>query len=241
MKNILEICSVSWLDCKEAQAHGADRIELCASMAAGGLTPSLATFQLVKKHCHIPIAVMIRPRGAGFCYSDEDMEVMLLDAKIFLEQGASAIVFGCLDKNRHVDIKQTQQLCDLAHSYGKEAVFHRAIDQCEDIFMEVEKLRTIGIDRVLTAGGDGNAEEYVSILQQLQTMYGDDMQIQMCGNIRKGNVVPLMKQTNIWNIHSACRIFLQDPSDAKSDKLSYANAYDAVSIPEVEQMAAFIH
>lgn len=237
VKPILEICSVSWKDCQDAQKHGANRIELCASMAAGGLTPSFATFQLAKEHCTIPIAVMIRSRGAGFCYSDEDIEVMRKDAELFLQNGASAIVFGFLTKDRHVDEKLTKTFIDLAHAYQAEAVFHRAIDQCTNIVSEVQVLKKIGIDRVLTAGGSGNAEQYIDILKQLQNDYGQDMQIQMCGNIRSDNVKTLMNDTSIWNVHSACRIFLQDESDPVEDTLTYANAYDAVSQIEVERMA----
>lgn len=241
MKNILEICAVSLKDCIEAERNGADRIELCASMAAGGLTPSFGMFSLVRKHLHIPIAVMIRVRGAGFCYGEEDYEVMKQDARMFLEHGANAIVFGFLTPERHVDVEKTKEFCELAHKYHAEAVFHRAIDQCEDLLKEADVLQKTGVDRILTAGGPGNAAAYMEVLIQLQKRFGEHMQIQICGNIRSDNAAESIEKTGAWNVHSACRIFLQDPSDPKADTLDYTNAYDAVSQEEVKRMAEILH
>lgn len=39
---------------------------------------------------------MVRPRGAGFCYSDEDFSVMCEDARRFSRMGADGVVFGFL-------------------------------------------------------------------------------------------------------------------------------------------------
>lgn len=39
---------------------------------------------------------MVRPRGAGFCYSPEDFEVMEAECRELLENGADGIAFGCL-------------------------------------------------------------------------------------------------------------------------------------------------
>lgn len=227
----LEICCVSLSDCIEAQEGGSSRIELCSSMAAEGLTPSYGLFQLVKQQCDIPVVVMIRPRGVGFCYNSLDYNVMKQDAHIFLSAGAEGIVFGFLDKYRNVDKKRVKEFIDIAHQYGKEAVFHRAIDQCNNILEEIRELISLGIDRVLTAGGKGNATDHIEVLQQLQSLYKD--KIQMCGSIRSNNVLDLMKSTKILQIHSACRTFEQDPSDEKSQTLNYQNAYDKVSIEEV--------
>lgn len=237
MKKTLEICCVSLKDCIHAQENGADRIELCASMAAGGLTPSFGMFQLVKKHCHIPIMIMIRPRGAGFCYNEEDFMVMKEDANYFLEHGADGIVFGCLNEYRHIDIEKTNELITIAHKFHKEAVFHRAIDQCIDIVSEANVLTELGIDRILTAGGSKNAQDHVMVLKKLQEMYGKITQIQMCGSIREDNVSQLIQKTSIVNVHSACRMFKQDASDAKDIVLSYHNAYDLVCKEQVKAMA----
>lgn len=241
MRTILEVCCVSLQDCLDAERSGAKRIELCASMAAGGLTPSFGLFQLVKERCKLPVMVMVRPRGAGFCYADEDFEVIKRDAALFLENGADGIVFGILDKDRHIAVEKTKELCNLAHAYEKDAVFHRAIDQCTDIVKEIETLCRLEFDRVLTAGGAGNAEEQSDVLKLLQQRYKHRVQIQMCGNIRDHNVAELVRKTGICNIHTACRIFHQDISDPRASRLFYDNAYDAVNAVQISAMVQILN
>ena len=39
-------------------------------------------------------------KGGGFCYSDEEYDTMLMDAKILLEHGADGIAFGFLTEEK---------------------------------------------------------------------------------------------------------------------------------------------
>ena len=94
-KNIyLEVCCGSVDDSIEAQIGGAQRVELNSSMFFGGLTPSLGAIIEAKKRLNIPVIVMIRPRGGGFCYTDAEYESMLHDTRLALDYGADGIVFG---------------------------------------------------------------------------------------------------------------------------------------------------
>lgn len=49
VRKMLEICTGSLADCLAAEKGGAKRVELNSALALGGLTPSLATLQAVKK------------------------------------------------------------------------------------------------------------------------------------------------------------------------------------------------
>ena len=98
MDKIVEVCCGSYYDALQAQYGGARRIELNSALHLGGLTPSLATLLKVKDNTDLEVICMVRPRGAGFCYNDEDFEVMKLDAEILLDNGADGIAFGCLDE-----------------------------------------------------------------------------------------------------------------------------------------------
>ena len=69
---IFEVCVNSAISAIEAQLGGADRVELCENMADGGCTPSYGTLIFARKKLQIPIFVMIRPRGADFCYSPDE-------------------------------------------------------------------------------------------------------------------------------------------------------------------------
>lgn len=94
MKPIVEICCGSYSDALAAWKAGATRIELNSALSLGGLTPSLATLKMTKQNTGLKVITMIRPRGAGFCYDEEEYEVMKQDAKIMLENGADGLAFG---------------------------------------------------------------------------------------------------------------------------------------------------
>ena len=71
--NIVEVCCGSLYDARQAALGGADRIELNSALALGGLTPTAATLRLIKAQLpDLPVMAMVRPRGAGFCYLEED-------------------------------------------------------------------------------------------------------------------------------------------------------------------------
>lgn len=57
---------------------------------------------------------MVRPRGGGFCYSDEEYDTMLMDAKILLEHGADGIAFGFLTEEKC--LTKAHEGNDRAHS-----------------------------------------------------------------------------------------------------------------------------
>ena len=74
MKTLVEICCGSYHDALMAQSGKADRIELNSALFMGGLTPSIGTLKLVKRDVSLPVICMVRPRGAGFCYNDAEIE-----------------------------------------------------------------------------------------------------------------------------------------------------------------------
>jgi copper homeostasis protein len=100
---LVEICCGSLEDALEAERGGADRVELCSALFLGGLTPSLGTIIEAKARLKIPIMVMIRPRGGGFCYTEPEMAVMERDTVLAAEQGADGMVFGILNADGGID------------------------------------------------------------------------------------------------------------------------------------------
>ncbi|KAH9829446.1 copper homeostasis CutC domain-containing protein, partial [Rhodofomes roseus] len=102
----LEVCIDSVESAVAAVAGGADRLELCGSLTAGGgVTPSLGMFKAVARAApQVPILVMIRPRTGDFVYSDEELEVMIEDIRIFKLAGAAGVVFGVLTREGEIDV-----------------------------------------------------------------------------------------------------------------------------------------
>lgn len=104
---MLEICCGSHEDALAAYNGGAKQIELNAALALGGLTPSLASLTLTKRHTDLKVICMVRPRGGGFCYSEKEFEVMMADCQLLLVNGADGIVFGFLNPDLTIDINRT--------------------------------------------------------------------------------------------------------------------------------------
>ena len=148
---LLEIC-VDSLDsviaCAEA---GADRIELCASLTEGGLTPSAGILSQARALFPGEIAFMIRPRGGDFAYRPEEIFSMAADIELARDLGADAVVFGCLEPDGALDLSAIETLLDACD--GFPAVFHRAFDVCRDLPGALEILAELGFERILTSGG----------------------------------------------------------------------------------------
>ena len=138
MKPIVEICCGSYSDALAAWEAGATRIELNSALSLGGLTPSLATLKMTKQNTNLKVITMIRPRGVGFSYDEDEYEVMKQDEKIMLENGADGQAFGILDASGHIDATRTQEFVEIIHAEHKEAVFHRAFDCVDDPFQTIE-------------------------------------------------------------------------------------------------------
>jgi copper homeostasis protein len=195
----LEVCCGSVQDCLVAQKVKADRIELNSGLELGGLTPSLGMFMKARTLVDLPIMVMIRPHNGSYDYSELDFEVMKKDAKILLDAGSNGIVFGCLTPEGKIDEKRVKSFVELAK--GKETVFHKAIDEIEDIEEGLEALIRCGITRVLIGGGQGLIDDHLDYLGQLQEKYGDKIQLLPGGGVHKGNLLNLLEKTHVSQIH----------------------------------------
>lgn len=160
----LELCAYSVEACRLAARKGIDRVELCASPADGGITPSLATINRVAQIEGLDTSVMIRPRGGDFLYNDEEFDIMLRDIEYARQAGATGVVFGILTPHGRVDVARTGRLVDAAA--GMETTFHRAIDMTEDYLQAVEDVIAAGCCRILTSGGYDKAIDGIDNIKQ---------------------------------------------------------------------------
>lgn len=242
MKPIVEICCGSYSDALAAFRAGATRIELNSALSLGGLTPSLATLIKVKQDTSLKVIAMVRPRGAGFCYSEEEYEIMKQDAKMMLDHGVDGLAFGFLNSNGTIDQQRTQEFVQLIHSYQKEAVFHRAFDCVEDPFEAMKICIHLKVDRVLTSGLKPKAIDALPLLTKLQQQYGQQIEILVGSGVNKTNALEILETTKVHQVHSSCKDWLQDPTTMMHDvSFAYAlapheNDYEIVSQELVEQL-----
>lgn len=92
-------------DLSSAVKGGASRLEVCGNLGVGGgTTPSLGLLKAIEASVDVPIMAMIRPRTGDFLYSDEEIEVMLEDIRIFKSHGICGVVLGALKADGRVDV-----------------------------------------------------------------------------------------------------------------------------------------
>jgi copper homeostasis protein len=212
---MLEIACFSPASAIAAAKAGADRIELCADYAAGGVTPSLSALQGVRKETTIPINVMIRPRPGDFNYSDAEFEQMRKDIETF-KASVSGFVFGILDSGGRIDEARNRELVEWAAPLP--CTFHRAIDGVEDLQDAVEELIRCGFKAILTSGGMSNALEGAERVGHLQTNFGASMSLILGGGVRSTNVEELKRRSRIHWFHSAAITAPGEEVDAEEVK-----------------------
>lgn len=238
-RDLFEVCAGSVQDCINAQLGGADRVELNSALHLGGLTPSLAMLRLVKEKTSLKVVCMDRPRAAGFCYDDVEIETMFEDAKILLENGADGISFGFLNSDATINVTETKKMVELIHQYQKEAVFHRAFDCVDDPMHAIKQLIDCGVDRILTSGLQPTAMQGTSVLEKLQSAFGDQIELLAGSGINANNIRALKEQTGLHQFHGSCKEWCKDPTTTVGN-VSYAyhesDDYDCVSLEKVRSI-----
>ena len=68
MNHLFEACTGNLQSVREALKGGAERIELCAALPLGGLTPSLGMVRAVREMApRLTVHLLVRPREGDFC------------------------------------------------------------------------------------------------------------------------------------------------------------------------------
>jgi len=239
---LLEICCGSLEDAIEAEAGGADRVELCASLFFGGLTPSFGTIVEARRRLRIPAIVMVRPRGGGFCYTEPEFAAMVADAEAAIDQGVAGLVFGILTPDGAIDRARTKRLRDVAA--GRDAVFHRAFDVTPDPFRALDELVDLGITRVLTSGQQDTVPEGLDLIKKLVDHAGDRIQVMPGGGIKPFNFDEVIARTGCRQIHVAAFTSRRDDSTHNRPFVTFGgalfppeNQYDLTDRTVVEQLA----
>lgn len=197
---MLEVACFNASSAIAAAEAGADRIELCADYAAGGVTPSADALNEIRNATTKPVNVMIRPRPGDFVYTTLQHYQMKLDIVNF-KPVVSGFVFGILDSENRVDEARNRELVDLAA--GLPCTFHRAFDAVPDQAEAVESLIRCGFTSILTSGGQADAVAGAGFVAHLQKDFGDRIKFILGGGVRSTNIAALRQQTNVAWYHSA--------------------------------------
>ena len=198
---ILEACVDSIESALAAEAGGADRIELCAALGEGGLTPSAGTIAVARQRLAIGSHVMIRPRGGDFLYTDAEFASMQRDVEMAKRLGATGVVFGLLLPDGSIDLARTRQLTEQARPLS--VTFHRAFDMTNDPKKALTDLIALGVDRILTSGQAPTAAEGIALLTKLVKQAGDRIVVMPGGSIDEKSLPKILKGTGASEVHVA--------------------------------------
>lgn len=200
----IEICVEGIDGLVAAQQAGADRVELCASLIEGGLTPSLGTVRAALAVATIPFHVIVRPRGGDFLYSRREFDSMLDDVRLLREAGVAGVVVGCLTPDGQIDEARMSALVAAARPLA--VTCHRAFDMTRDPVEAIEALVRCGVDRVLTSGQHDTALEGLDILRRTVAAAAGRIRIMACGGLDAANIAQVLRESGADELHFAAPV-----------------------------------
>ena len=165
MAKLLEICVDSLASARAAIAGGADRLELCSALLAGGLTPYEGLLRQIRAESDIPIRCLMRPRPGDFLYDREELDLMVHQISALKNAGADGFVIGCLTPEGDLDMDAMKPLVNACGSCG--ITLHRCIDVSRVPVDTYRQASSLGIDTVLTSGAAASCKAGQAVIAQL--------------------------------------------------------------------------
>ena len=172
---VLEICVDSLASARAAIAGGADRLELCSALLAGGLTPYEALLRQIRAESDIPIRCLMRPRPGDFLYTPEERELMRRQILQLKNAGANGFVIGCLTPQGDLDTDAMKPLMEACCGCG--VTLHRCIDVSRDPLETCRQAYKLGIDTVLTSGAAASCAQGQDMIARLIALHGPEILI----------------------------------------------------------------
>ena len=218
MSAILEICVDDAAGVDAAVAGGADRIELCSALELGGLTPSGALLDhALRAGC--PVHMMIRPRGGGFFYDEDDLALMVEEIGGAVARGAAGVVVGALRPDGGLDRAALARFRDAARD--ATIVLHRAIDLVPDPVAAVGEAIELGYDKILSSGGASTAVEGMATLAAMVAAAGERLSVIAGSGVTPDNVARIIAGTGVREVHGSASSPGPEP-DAATLRLGFA-------------------
>ncbi|HET7562472.1 MAG TPA: copper homeostasis protein CutC [Rhodanobacteraceae bacterium] len=200
---VLEVAANSVASALAAQAGGAVRVELCAALELGGLTPSHAAIAMAQERLDIPVHVLIRPRAGDFVFDDLECEEMQRDIEACKTRGCAGVVLGILTDEGEVDVPRCRALMDAAQEMS--VTFHRAFDFTRDPGRALAAIIALGCDRLLTSGQRADALAGAPLIRRLIEQARDRITIMPGGGITAQNIVTIAEATGAREFHASAK------------------------------------
>lgn len=205
----IEVCCASLDEAREAKAGGAIRIELCAAITCGGVTPSHGTIQsIVEAGLGLDVNVLIRAREGGFCYSAAEIDTMCRDIEYCRRTGVTGVVIGALTPQADIDMEACRKMVKAAGDMS--ITFHRAFDVCPTPFIALEQIISLGCHRLLTSGQQATAEQGAGFIAELRKRASGRIIIMPGAGVKPANIAAIEAATSATEFHSSAAIDAAD-------------------------------
>jgi copper homeostasis protein len=183
----IELCVSTLKGLKAAVDYGVDRIEICQNLEEGGVTPSWGMIRQAKL-LGLETHVLIRARPGDFCYSEDEIQVMLSDIAVCRTEQVAGVVIGALTENTTLDIQVMQRF--ISEAGAMDITFHRAFDELKDWKTALDQLVDLKVNRILTAG----LAESVNFknLKEVLRYTGNRIEIMAGGGVNPQNMEALI-------------------------------------------------
>lgn len=210
----------------QAVNGGAFRLEVCSSLAIGGLTPSVGLLKSAKdylktndKFKHVQILAMIRPREGDFFYTNNEVEQMRNDIKLIKELNlADGFVFGLLTIDGQIDGGNCKLLLEAANPCP--VTCHRAFDTTCSPLEALEILIVLGFKRILTSGRKSNAFDGCDFIAELIEKAANRIEILPGAGVSEQNLPALTSKLNVKQYHGTASVASKSQMTYRNDHLN---------------------
>ncbi len=201
---MLEVCIDSLESALAAQEGGAERLELCAALIIGGLSPSPALYSALVRHgVTVPVRAMVRPRFGDFLYTDAEKEIMLDETRAWDAFGVEGAVTGALRPDGTLDTDFLRAFIEA--SPNLKHTLHRAFDLTADPFAALETAIELGFDTILTSGQQSSARKGADLIRQLQERAAGRIEILVGAGVSAEVITELRPITGCTSFHLSAK------------------------------------
>ena len=203
---MLEVCVDSVESAVAARAGGADRLELCAALIIGGISPTPALYEAIRRRMDLPVRAMVRPRFGDFLYTDAEKEVMLAEALAWRALGVEGVVMGALTPEGQLDVPFLRDFAEACG--GLRRTLHRAFDLCADPFAALEDAIGLGFDTILTSGQQSSCRKGAELIAELHRRAAGRIEILVGAGVDASAVKDLAPVTGCTAFHMSGKVTL---------------------------------
>ncbi|SJL83802.1 copper homeostasis protein CutC [Vibrio palustris] len=200
----VEVCVDSIESFNHAQAGGAGRIELCSSLALGGITPTYGLVKYALEYATVPVYAMIRPRSGDFLFNHDEIAMMADEIEFFRDLGLDGIVIGALTGDATINTQAVKCWEQCAGPMG--ITFHRAFDLTRHPERALETLIDLGCHRILSSGGRATAMAGIDNLKHWIQLADQRLSIMPGSGVTPGNVTQITRATGAREVHLSGKV-----------------------------------